>query len=125
MIAHPARGLPDTDAVARRLVGGIVVLVVLAGAGCVAWRASWHGWPWREPAWVHWCGRDYEAGGLRAGAGGLHAAGRYPPVVGRRLYSTVEAPARAARRRRGDACDTLVYRSTGSGYRTYALLGGP
>jgi hypothetical protein len=110
----------------RRLRVGAVVLAALAGAGCVAWRASWHGWPWQEPAWVHWCGRDYEAASLRARTRNLHPARRYPPVVGRRLYSALDAPARAARRRRGETCDMAVYRSTGGGaYRTYGLVGGP
>jgi hypothetical protein len=76
---------------------------------------------------VHWCGRDYEAASRpEARRGRLYAAGRYPPLVGRRLYSTVTAATRDRNRRKGDVCDFAVYLRAGRGtYRSYGLIGGP
>jgi hypothetical protein len=99
----------------------------LATSASVAWRGRYHGWPWHQPDRVRWCGRDYDAA-PRASAGavkGLHGDGRFPPVVGRRLFiRRSESPQR--RRRSGEVCGLFVYIASGGGrFREYALSGGP
>jgi hypothetical protein len=116
----------------RELIGGAVIVVVLAAGGLVVWyRATYNVLPGQGASGrVHWCGRNYEWSGgtsswarLTAQAGGtVRLAGRYPPLGSRAaLYAT------AVRRPAGGAsCTTGVYLQTGPDrYRVYSLEGGP
>jgi hypothetical protein len=111
----------------RDLIGGTLMVVVLAAGAFVFWyRATYNVLPGQgASSRVHWCGRDYEwAGGtstwaqLATQTGGHPAlVAHYPPLGDRAaLYS---------QRPRGDSCSTVVYLQTGPDrYRGYVLEGG-
>lgn len=109
-------------------MSALLLGLLVVGAITVAWRASYHGWPWQQPERVSWCGREYDAAPKPAAAkvAPIHPVGRYPPVVGRRLFSDDDDATLERRRRSGSACAIVVYLSVGNDrYRPYELSGGP
>jgi len=111
------------------------VAVCLAGAallGALWYRMTYHVFPGMMPSVVHWCGRDYQAGGgswtwARVSAEEaprrVRVAGSYPPLFGGRplLAAPGDLPVPA-----GQVCAMIVYLRTGPGrYQPYTLEGGP
>ena len=125
----------------RRVVVGLVVLVVLAvvGGELAYWGA--YGTPafWSEPKSISWCGRQYlpSNGPLltRAAVDQLRAplpggqdevvtVAKIPPLIGRPVLASV-TPA-TTREALNLPCAMAVYLETGhDSYRQYILSGGP
>lgn len=110
-----------------------VIVVVVFGVLLVAYRATWHNWPWEgDPARMSLCGRDYDRapGPLvrRAalGTAPLHFEFRVPWLVGREVVSRRSAAEVRHPPRGGEACaGDLFLRVAPDRYRDYELSGGP
>ncbi len=122
----------------HRLAGVAIVLsVVLAGGGLLAYRAAYGTW-WGTPDHLSYCGRTYLRGtaglthaeivGLRTALPGdapypVVAVATVPPVVGHPLIAAVTP--QAERQRLGVPCAMAFYLKTGTDcYTGYALSGG-
>jgi hypothetical protein len=119
----------------KRAAFGVLALTVVAAAGFAGWyRQTYNVWPGQGASGrVHWCGRDYQTGGLPRSwqqitsqeRFPIHAVGQYPPLG----WSRQDLFAPESKRLPVSpplACAMVVYLRTGPNeYQAYGLLGGP
>lgn len=85
--------------------------------------------PWATPTRVHYCGRDFQAGGIVKGTPASLLAQESFPHHWKRVTSTLSGTpifAGVVPSSSYSACAMMLYLSRGNGYyRTYVLEGGP
>jgi hypothetical protein len=109
-------------------VASLLLVAVLAVEGrSVLWFHT--ALPWSSAERIHFCGRDYNRGGVVSAAAAENVAGASPfqqltrGPLGQPVYGH---PAGAKQRAAlGVPCAMVLYERDGAGYRSYALSGGP
>lgn len=84
--------------------------------------------PWSSPPRIHFCGRDYDRGGLVPADGAEVVVGASPfqQVTRGPLWQPLYGhPASPHLRATGAPCAMVLYLRQGDRYRSYALSGGP
>lgn len=134
-LTGPARARPQVGAGRRRrrlaAVAFASLLVVAAlfveGRSVLLFHTVT---PWSSPDRIHFCGRDYNRGGGTVSATAAEdvvGASPFQQVTRGPLWQPVYGhPATAQERAAlGVPCAMVLYLRDGSGYRSYALSGGP
>jgi hypothetical protein len=84
--------------------------------------------PWSSPDRIHFCGRDYNRGGVVSAAAAEDVVGvsSFQQFARGPLWQPVYGhPASAQQRAGGVPCAMGLYMREGDGYRSYSLSGGP
>jgi hypothetical protein len=116
----------------RRVAGiGFASLLLVAILVVEGRSVLWFGTasPWSSAERIHFCGRDYNRGGVVSAAVAEDAVGASPfqQLTRGPLWQPVYGNPASAQRRAslGVPCAMVLYVREGDGYRSYALSGGP
>jgi hypothetical protein len=86
--------------------------------------------PWSQPARIHYCGRDYDPGGVPVTKAALKTLVAGVPLTramrgnhGQQIWA--QQSSGELRTKLGVPCTMMLYEQRGSLYQTYVLSGGP
>ena len=116
----------------RRVVGiGLASLLLVAVLVIEGRSVLWFhtAVPWSSPERIHFCGRDYNRGGIVSDEAARHVVGASPfqQLTRGPLWQAVYGHPASEQQRAalGVPCAMVLYLREGDGYRSYALSGGP
>ena len=116
----------------RRVVGMVLASLLLVPVLVIEGRSVlWFhtAVPWSSPERIHFCGRDYNRGGVVSDEAAQHVVGASPfhQLMRGPLWQPVYGHPASEHQRSalGVPCAMVLYLREGDGYRTYALSGGP
>jgi hypothetical protein len=105
----------------------LLVAVLVVEGRSVLWFHT--ATPWSSPERIHFCGRDYNRGGVVTAAAAEDVVGAFPfqQLTRGPLWQPVYGHPASTQQRAalGVPCAMVLYVRKGDGYRSYALSGGP